>query len=79
MENIYRDNSNPSNVFENGASYTKRQISFNSLSNQKLRTFKFNDEDKKYNCERKSHHGNYRFIQFSPDTDYLVPRNPVGK
>jgi hypothetical protein len=40
---------------------------------------KFNDEDKKYNCERKSHHGNYRFIQFSPDTDYLVPRNPVGK
>jgi len=46
MENIYRDNSNPSNVFENGASSPQRQISFNSLSNQKLRTFKFNDEDK---------------------------------
>jgi len=46
MENIYRGNSNSSNLFLNETSYTQLPMSFNILSNQKLRIFKFNDEDK---------------------------------
>jgi ADP-ribose pyrophosphatase len=39
----------------------------------------FNQEDKHFKCERKSHHGNYRFIAFQTDSDYLAPQNPVGR
>ena len=39
----------------------------------------FNGIDQKYNCDRKSHHGQYVFMCYSPKKSILVPVNPVGR
>ena len=40
---------------------------------------RFNAIDKKYNCDRISHHGPYVFIAYTEEKDIIVPRNPVGR
>ena len=39
----------------------------------------FNEIDKKFNCDRRSHYGPYKFIQFDIDVPILAPINPVGR
>ena len=43
------------------------------------RSIQFNKVDTFYNCDRRSHHGDYPFIRYSQDEAILVPRNPVGR
>ena len=40
---------------------------------------KFNQIDRKYNCDRQSHHKPYEFVLYKEDQPFLVPCNPVGR
>lgn len=35
--------------------------------------------DDKFKCDRRSYHGMHKFVRYKPDSEYLVPLNPVGR
>lgn len=43
------------------------------------KSIQFNTIDRKYNCDRMSHHGAYQFIRYKPELNVLVPCNPIGR
>ena len=54
------------------------KVNFILRDDAEYETIEFNEIDKKYNTDRTSFHGNYKFMKF-PNTEILVPRNPVGR